>query len=638
MYKKILIPFFIIFLPAFFFVKSSTLKAYTDYPELSLDVDYGFIIGETVLSFNSMYSVKINAKGYKKKIFNFEHNNGSNVFELKPAGTKILFNFIKEDLDGLEIFLNDVELDLNQDLELDQGEYNLSILSKKYLPYEKNFLIKGNEEEYFLDISFEDVKKKVFLKTNPSNINLTINGKSIGIGNKEIILDQANNIFVFSQGGEVLKETFYKVKDNVDEEINFDLNIFRKINLTSDIERTKVFVDGKYMGMTPVLFSYEKEVANILLKKPGYKDYKKQTKLNLGTNNISINLEKSFGDVNFTTNVEADLFIDGKLIGSTPQILKLQTIEKNYLLSNKGYRSISSKFIPDSSRSLEIDLNMLTERDAIILESPRIKKNSMGIELVLVNPKKIILGSPESEFRRDRNEIMRKIFITKHFYVSKNLITEAIFNNFKKISSGSNIMPINNISWVDAAKFCNWLSEKENHRPFYYFDKNKLINIDTNSTGYRLLAESEWELIAKGGGNNLKNYKIYPWGNAENITDLFGNFADESLRGEVSYILSGYDDGYKKRSPVGSFIENDLGLFDLGGNLSEWTHDFYSEDIFEEDSIWREDFLGPNFGLNHVIKGSNFKSATYKELGFSYRSKATSGSELVGFRIARWIY
>ena len=60
------------------------------------------------------------------------------------------------------------------------------------------------------------------------------------------------------------------------------------------------------------------------------------------------------------------------------------------------------------------------------------------------------MGSSKKESRRDINEIMRSVKITKHFYISKNLITEEQYSLFKR-SSKSNL-PVNNIS-IDAAKF-----------------------------------------------------------------------------------------------------------------------------------------------------------------------------------------
>ena len=98
-----------------------------------------------------------------------------------------------------------------------------------------------------------------------------------------------------------------------------------------------------------------------------------------------------------------------------------------------------------------------------------------------------------------------------------------------------------------------------------------------------------------------------------------------------------YDDGYVDRSPVGSFRSNQNGLNDLTGNLSEWVNDFYSIEIIDSSEIFT-DYIGPTVGTTHVIKGSNHYSSTPLQLGLSYRTYGNAENELVGFRIARWIY
>ena len=105
----------------------------------------------------------------------------------------------------------------------------------------------------------------------------------------------------------------------------------------------------------------------------------------------------------------------------------------------------------------------------------------------------------------------------------------------------------------------------------------------------------------------------------------------------MANFVADYTDGYVERSPVGLFKSNQNGLFDLTGNLSEWTNDFYSADILSPDIIL-EDYFGPLFGSRHVIKGSNYNSALPQQLGLSYRTYGNEGNALVGFRIARWIY
>jgi len=637
MTKRIFIFLIIVSIPFFVFIKSSSIIPAEKYQNLEFKVVGGLKIGNTILGFKDNFVIKISATGYKAGFYNFTHSSGANTFYLEPAGTKLILKIKSENISNLKIELNNSIISLTDDIELDQGDYKLSFDSESHMYKEYFFNLIGNEESLTLDIDLEKINKKVFIDTVPPELKIKYKNKFYLGSSSELNLQDKTNRFDIYNESEFITSFQYIANSNNDENLIYDLNPFRKISIETEPRNSNVYINKEYVGQTPVDFFTSQKLIKLSLSKIGYLDFTDEILPKIGLNKLTINLEKSFGDVKFETNKVAKLFINDKYVGDTPQQLRIQTLEQKFSLERNGHRAVEGKFLPNKDYPLLIDKRLLTEKEAILLESPNKKKNSLGFELILVEPAKIKLGSPNSEFRRNRNEIQKHVEISKHFYVSSNLITEKIYNLSKKINGGQEKIPASDLSWTEAAIFCNWLSNKEGFKPFYNFSKNnEIISYDLDSKGYRLLTESEWELIAKG--KDLKNPLIYPWGNKETITAKYGNFADESLRGEISYILDGYDDGFKGKSPVGSFKKSLLGFYDLGGNLSEWVNDFYSEDISIEDKIWKKDYIGPKFGLNHVIKGSNFKSATYDELGFSYRAKGTSASELVGFRIARWIY
>tara|TARA_B100001057_G_scaffold93861_1_gene90221 strand:+ start:3611 stop:5524 length:1914 start_codon:yes stop_codon:yes gene_type:complete len=637
MTKRIFIFLIIVSIPFFVFIKSSSIFPAEKYQNLEFKVTDGLKIGNTIIGFKDNFIIKISATGYKDGFYNFTHSSGSNIFYLEPAGTKLILKIKNKNISNLKIELNNSIVSLADDIELDQGDYKLSFDSESHMYKEYFFNLIGNEESLTLDIDLEKINKKVFIDTVPPELRIKYKNTFYPGSSSEFNLQEKNNTFDIYNENEFITSFQYVANSNNNENLIYDLNPFRKISIETQPENSNVYNNKEYVGQTPVDFFTSQKLITLSLSKTGYLDFTEEILPKIGLNKLIINLEKSFGNVKFKTNKVAKLYINDKYVGDTPQQLRIQTLEQKFSLKRDGHRTVKGKFLPNKDYPLLIDKRLLTEKEAVLLESPLKKKNSLGLELILVEPAKIKLGSPNSEFRRNRNEIQKIVEISKHFYVSNNLITEKIYNLSKKINGGQEKIPVSNLSWTEAAIFCNWLSNQEGFKPFYNFSKNnEIISYDLDSKGYRLLTESEWELIAKG--KDLQNPLIYPWGNKEIITAKYGNFADESLRGEISYILEGYDDGFKGKSPVGSFKKSSLGFYDLGGNLSEWVNDFYSEDISIEDNILKKDYIGPKFGLNRVIKGSNFKSATYDELGFSYRAKGTSASELVGFRISRWIY
>jgi formylglycine-generating enzyme required for sulfatase activity len=99
--------------------------------------------------------------------------------------------------------------------------------------------------------------------------------------------------------------------------------------------------------------------------------------------------------------------------------------------------------------------------------------------------------------------------------------------------------------------------------------------------------------------------------------------------------IENYTDGYPVTAPAAKFKANDLGLYDLGGNVAEWCHDFYT--IYPYNTNKADiDPTGPPEGKHHVIKGSSWKHASMSKLRIAYRDYSDVKRPDVGFRICRY--
>jgi formylglycine-generating enzyme required for sulfatase activity len=142
--------------------------------------------------------------------------------------------------------------------------------------------------------------------------------------------------------------------------------------------------------------------------------------------------------------------------------------------------------------------------------------------------------------------------------------------------------PVVGVSWNDAKEFCQWLTKRERSAGNLPQDRE-----------YRLPKDDEWS-AAVGLKNEVGStpqekdgkIKLYPWDIPQKRDKSWppppgaGNYAGEEVKNggwpSGSTVIEGYNDGYPRTSPVGSFAVNQFGLYDMGGNVSQWCEDWYN--------------------------------------------------------------
>jgi formylglycine-generating enzyme required for sulfatase activity len=339
---------------------------------------------------------------------------------------------------------------------------------------------------------------------------------------------------------------------------------------------------------------------------------------------------------------DAEVFVDGAARGRTPATLQLLATRHQVEVRRAGSQPFRAEVDLTPALARTIDYALTPEGRAPGWKPPTESVTSkLGQVLRLVPAGTFSMGSERREQGRRPNETLRRVTISRPFYLGAREVTNAEFRRFRpnhasgfvdKRSIDLEAQSVTGIGWADAVGYCNWLSEQDGLPPAYEQKDGGWVLRTPQTTGYRLPTEAEWEYAARFGGAG-KPQRRYAWGDALPVPAGHANLAGSEAAAAVERMLDGWSDEYQAVAPPGKFAPNPLGLFDLTGNVAEWVHDVYASFIEPAPAT---DPLGPaTSGARHVIKGSSWRTASFGELRAAWREGAESGSTDLGFRIAR---
>ena len=209
---------------------------------------------------------------------------------------------------------------------------------------------------------------------------------------------------------------------------------------------------------------------------------------------------------------------------------------------------------------------------------------------------------------------IHRVDITRPFHLGVVPITQnvykAIVGKNPSEFSGDN-HPVDKVSWLDAVRFCNRLSEILNIPAAYVIEGDR-VEWNRDRTGFRLPTEAEWEYACRAG-TTITFYT----GDLESNLEACGWY-ERNSQGQTN--------------PVGQKVANPWGLYDMHGNVWEWTWDWYGEYASKQTS----DPCGPKRGDLRVMRGGswNFDARNCRSASRSFWTPDFR-INYVGFRLAR---
>ena len=421
------------------------------------------------------------------------------------------------------------------------------------------------------------------LTVSPKDAKVSIDGvlqSSSADGEYSAMLPYGSHTYKVEAGGYISKSGSFTISNSDMTPINVSLvSAMASVSVTCPTPAVSLYVDKKSVGTIPWTGNLKEGMHLIEAKKEGYRSQQRtinlsqQQKLDVAFNelaaiqgNLSVNY-KPFG---------ADVYVDGKNMGQSPRVINGLLVGNHKVEIKKDGYGTDSKIVNILEGQTATIAGVLTTNTSSSVASGTSSsgntitipvKNGISIDMVRVEAGTFTMGATaEMKDPFDWEKPTHQVTLTNDYYIGKYEVTQALWqavmgNNPSYFKGGN--LPVEQVSWDDCQEFLS-----------------KLNSITGKK--FRLPTEAEWEYAARGG----KKSRGYQYSGSNNLSDV-----------------AWYDrKSNNKTHAVGTKQSNELGIYNMSGNVCEWC-----QDLFEEySSSSQVNPTGANSGSHRVFRGGSW--------------------------------
>ena len=597
-------------------------------------------VGSRALLFSEEGCVDATAEGYRQETVQLAKGSGQQQIEvaLRPLPGKVVIAV--DSAADFEVFVDEQTLGSAPviEVELERGPHRLRLRGPRIMPVDRSIDITGYGEEQRFELTTEPSHSTFSVQALPSEAEILLDGVLVGRGaHADAVAIGGHEVEVRLEGYHSAVQAFTAAPNSL-----ADLGVIQlkpkdaTLSLSSAPTGASVLVGDRFVGTAPLQIRLPAlRTHGLTIRKSGHEAIKIQIKpapgeviqrtFRLGARSI---------EAQVSTDIEARVTVNGIDRGATPMRVQVQEGDR-IGVNREGYQTQSVIVAEVGGTQRAYAFEMMRPEEWAFRQAPQTHQAADGSMLRKFPPVRFrpwLAGGGQS---------VEKV-LKRAFYIGQREVDYDSFRAFDPIPIPKGLSgqhPVANVTWKQAAEFCNWLSGQEGLAPVYEFGTRGVVRrVVSSALGYRLPTEAEWEAVSGYDFSRKQPVGPYPWGQRAAIPRAYANLAGREAQASAGRVLAGHADNHPTTAPTGTYPANFNGLHDLAGNVAEWTTDYYSAAPPGAKGQALVDPLGPARGVDHLVKGSSFKTHTLSALVSGHRTFEPTKSDAVGFRIAKWVH